>query len=577
MKKIVLPLADGGRQEIEVAEKARLDAIEAALAPNLLPGDGSGRYDTGERVSYGGFNSGGSWEPVKLCYLGPLKGTFTLWADFDTSGGCVLYVCDSEDGNGNRLLSCDGRRVDGEVTDTAELNVKDAWLFRSNDRYSWNEWRDVRLYEGTPHQAIVSIDNKIRGVYDKIEQRRIEDSTMIREVRNQLPWIGSMYDFKRFDTLESGKMYLVAGKNSIECAYMGGSRVFPDAGYDFRFSISGKFDPTTDPKTWVFRTGLYDYTCPMDYSNEETGEFRHNCVANVTLPFPKDYERLFSGNKSLMEIVFGCADAFYFKSARYMFYNCTALEKADLRGLNTSRVTNTTGMFHNCSKLQELNMSGWDTSKVTSMSSMFYFCSKLAALDLSAWDTSKVTSMLQMFYNCASLTELNLSGWDTSQVTTMYGMFYYCSRLTSLDLSSFDTSQVTNMSYMFFLCGQLTSLDLSSFDTSQVTNMSCMFSRCKAMTTLVLGNFNMAKVTNASGMFGYCTSLTDVTGTITGLSDNLDLGYSPLTNASAMVFINGLAEVTAARTITFSAATYDALTEEQIALATSRGWTVAKK
>ncbi len=39
MKKIVLPLADGGRQEIEVAEKARLDAIEAALAPNLLPGD----------------------------------------------------------------------------------------------------------------------------------------------------------------------------------------------------------------------------------------------------------------------------------------------------------------------------------------------------------------------------------------------------------------------------------------------------------------------------------------------------------------------------------------------------------
>ncbi len=42
LKKIVLPLADGGRQEIEVAEKARLDAIEAALAPNLLPGDGSG-------------------------------------------------------------------------------------------------------------------------------------------------------------------------------------------------------------------------------------------------------------------------------------------------------------------------------------------------------------------------------------------------------------------------------------------------------------------------------------------------------------------------------------------------------
>lgn len=44
-----------------------------------------------------------------------------------------------------------------------------------------------------------------------------------------------------------------------------------------------------------------------------------------------------------------------------------------------------------------------------------------------------------------------------------------------------------------------------------------------------------------------------------------------------MVLINGLANVTTAKTITFKTSTYNTLTEEQKAVATSKGWTIASK
>lgn len=107
-----------------------------------------------------------------------------------------------------------------------------------------------------------------------------------------------------------------------------------------------------------------------------------------------------------------------------------------------------------------------------------------------------------------------------------------------------------------------------------VTSTSRMFGVCKSLTQLNLGNFNMAKVGYAEDMFLNCIALSTVTGRITGIKVDLDLHYSPLTNESAMVFINGLAEVTSTKTITFKSTTYNTLTADQIAVATGKGWTV---
>ena len=270
------------------------------------------------------------------------------------------------------------------------------------------------------------------------------------------------------------------------------------------------------------------------------------------------------------------------------FYNCTRLQTLILHPSFVGNVT-CSKLFENCYALTTLKISifidqyrtqdyfiGRLISPFTlSTERMFYACGQLKSLDLRGAVTSAVTSMSSMFRGCSALTTLDLSNFDTSAVTSMYQMFYSCSALTTLDLSNFDTSKVTNMSSMFDGCSALTTLDLSNFDTSAVTSMSHMFNSCSALTTLDLSNFDTSAVTSMSYMFNGCTKLTTVTGTISGIATFLSLSSCPLTNESAMVFINGLAEVTTAQTITFSATTYATLTEEQVAVATAKGWTVA--
>ena len=204
---------------------------------------------------------------------------------------------------------------------------------------------------------------------------------------------------------------------------------------------------------------------------------------------------------------------------------------------------------------------------------------KLTTLDLSSLNTSKVTSMIQAFYQCDKLEEINLTNFDTSNVTDMAMMFEGCNNLKSLDVRNFDTSKVTQMGHMFNGCESLTSLDISNFNTSKVTRMNYMFANHRKLTDLYI-NFDVRSIKddnyNYDGIFYNCSSLENVVGKFEGAKLDLDLHYSTLTAASAMVFINGLATVTEQRTLSLSRTTYDSLTPEQIAIATSKGWTVTR-
>ena len=212
---------------------------------------------------------------------------------------------------------------------------------------------------------------------------------------------------------------------------------------------------------------------------------------------------------------------------------------------------------------------------LTNANAMFQGRSYLETLDLNGLDTSQVTNMSNMFSQSNYLKDIKLSSFDTSIVTDMSLMFNGCLRLTSLDVSNFDTSKVTNMSRMFFHCPKLTSLDLTNFNTSKVTNIADMFYGCSMLSDLYL-NFDVSQSNSIDGSFGSCYLLTNVVGKFDNNSNNLWFTDSPLTAQSAMVFINGLATVTEKRTLALSRTTYDSLTPEQIAIATSKGWTVTR-
>lgn len=233
----------------------------------------------------------------------------------------------------------------------------------------------------------------------------------------------------------------------------------------------------------------------------------------------------------------------------YMFFGNYMLERIDNLPV-TNRITDLTNLFCWCESLTYVNCGNWDLSGVTEINNVFAYCSKLNNVDVKNWNVSNIPLLVGVFQNCSSLKSLDVSGWNTSNATSFSGLFYGCSSLQELDLTNFETGKVTNIYDMFY--------------------------NCQNLKTLKLGKWDLSKLTLVDYPFYNCNNLTTIEGEIEGLSMDIDFRWCPLTNASAMVFINGLAEVSSAKTITFKASTYNTLTEEQIAIATSKGWTVAK-
>ena len=217
-------------------------------------------------------------------------------------------------------------------------------------------------------------------------------------------------------------------------------------------------------------------------------------------------------------------------------------------------------------------------------------------LDLSNWDTSIVTNMSYMFTSCSALTSLSLSNWDTSKVTNMNNMFNYCSGLTLLDLSNFDTSSVTTMSYMFGYCNKLISVDITGWNTAKVKNMDSMFYNHSDMALKhVYGELDLSGLTNGFYPGSYnnpvngCKSLETLylkniykNCTMTNATKwSINLGNTAVKDECLIYIINelpdlindkGLATTT---NIILTLPKTNALTEEQVKIATDKGWQVA--
>ena len=120
-------------------------------------------------------------------------------------------------------------------------------------------------------------------------------------------------------------------------------------------------------------------------------------------------------------------------------------------------------------------------------------------------------------------------------------------------------SQGRDMSSMFAYCSGLTSLDLSGFDTSAVTSMDYMFAYCSNLTSLILGP-NFLKTSKYDYVdFSYCTKWTNdtvVTSLVTKSYDRATAGLKTMT-------------------LKLSTNTKAALTDEQKAAITAKGYTIA--
>ena len=293
--------------------------------------------------------------------------------------------------------------------------------------------------------------------------------------------------------------------------------------------------------------------------NGASGQFR-NCINLRTIPPISMRNQSSTGN---------------------MFNGCKSLINIPL--LDTSGVTDMQGMFYGCTSLHSIPL--FDTSNVANMYRMFSSCSSLS--NIPPLDTSNVTNMQEMFYGCVTLK--SIPPLDTSKVTNMYNMFYNCASLYTIP--SLNVSNVSNLRNMFAACTGLKKIpDLNFVKTSNFggsySTDSWLYT-CKGI--VEIGVIDCDSMTNITGAFGESGQnyLTDLGGfrnlgkasTVSNTDGNYFLYYAPnLTYESVMNVLNLLYDRASAGlsvlTLKLHPNHLAMLSEDDIAVATNKGWTL---
>lgn len=265
-------------------------------------------------------------------------------------------------------------------------------------------------------------------------------------------------------------------------------------------------------------------------------------VSNVT-----SLNRTFYGCTKLTELDVSKWDTRKNTTLYYTFYNCQKLETLPIENWNVSNVTDMQYTFY-LAKLNKHNLSSWDVSKVNTFYYTFYN-TNVEELNLSGWDLKSCTNLYGMFSSCRNLKTLNLSGWkNTSGVTKMDNLFYYCTSLGDVDLSGINTQSVTSMTQTFYYC-RMPNYNIKHWDVSKVSSFNSMFSSAYSKNTLDLSGWNTSALTNIQYLLqsSYFTEI-DLSGwnvnKVTTASYAFNNAYMKKLNLNGWVFNNSISYLT---------------------------------
>ena len=227
----------------------------------------------------------------------------------------------------------------------------------------------------------------------------------------------------------------------------------------------------------------------------------------------------------------------------------------------SSSDTYISGLFHYDTNVIE-NIEIINSSRITKFNNTFEHMKHIKTISV---DTSSATKLQFMFSDCMIENPPYL---NTSKVINVDSMFYKCTNLKNIP--PYDFTKVRNMEHTFWGCSNITSIPY--LNTHYVDSVYFCFAECTKLKSIPLLDFS--HVSNTSFAFNKCTSLTDVGGFI-GLRADIDFSDSPLTHDSALNVIDNLVVAIAeGHKVTFKKTTFDTLTPEDIAKATSKGWKI---
>ena len=183
-------------------------------------------------------------------------------------------------------------------------------------------------------------------------------------------------------------------------------------------------------------------------------------------------------------------------------------------------------------------------------------------------------------YLFANFKRLQTIHWGDKEfkASNVSSMFAKCEALESVLLPKL-IRPISSFTYVFDGCKKIKNIDLTSVKFDSLSSIASVFNGCKSLESVNLSTLDTRQVTSANSAFGSCTSLTNIIFSEnlfpnTGFKD-LDLSYCPLSHDCAVDIFNKLATRDNSPTLKLSTMTKGYLTEDEIAIATGKGWVVS--
>ena len=255
--------------------------------------------------------------------------------------------------------------------------------------------------------------------------------------------------------------------------------------------------------------------------------------------------------------------------------------------IDLSGTTNASCMFYSSDKMEHLP--DLNTSHITNMDSMFAFCSSLKAIP--KIDTSSATDIGNLFSGCKQITEV--PALDISKATELDGMFQQCHKLKSIPGSILENCGKGNLGYYyqfyynaFYQCynlKEILNLDVS-VGYSSTSNLFFYFvNDCFSLRRFTFKTNEDGTPIDAQWN-GQTLDFSQYTGWASSLysaqqwMDKDDIVLKPeeaYYNRDSMAETINSLPIVKNCTIKFKKAQGQLLTDEEIALANSKGWTVS--
>ena len=332
---------------------------------------------------------------------------------------------------------------------------------------------------------------------------------------------------------------------------------------------------------------------PIATSLSECFAYNGGDIKEIDAPKCISAYRLFYSSKQTTPISIPSAE-----NCSSMFHGCTGLSTVDL---NLPAATDCSSMFYGCTGLSTVDLS---LPVATSCSSMFFGTAieSICNMSLPACENA-----YNLFGNCGSLR--TVENVTVGRTTNISQMFYNCKELESAKVTITqpvnELSSIINCSNMFYNCTKLKSVEFDGvyIDASKgmPTDTKIGDQRLSMETLLGVGLYtDKANESRLNNTVGYIIPKSSG-GTIplkrltiapdpgldetkcTGAHD-IDLHNASFERDGALELFNSLPDIAAkgfsARTINLKnnpCTNDDTLTEEDIAIATAKGYTVTTK